>query len=212
MRLRIAIIHDMLYPYTVGGAEKRYWEVATRLAKEHEVHMYSMQWPGMNKEMRLNDVTIHAICKPSGKVYTSKDKRTLINPILFALALLPKLAKEKFDVIDCNNSPFFHYFSVRLVTIGRNIPIVATFHEVWGDYWYEYFKNRFLGCIGKNIEKVVLFNANKVLVLSQKYKRVCVNLGISQNRVEIIPNGVDLNCIASIEAVLKNRMLFTLDD
>jgi hypothetical protein len=35
--MRIALIYDCLYPYTVGGAERRYRSVVAHLAREHDV-------------------------------------------------------------------------------------------------------------------------------------------------------------------------------
>jgi hypothetical protein len=35
--MRIAVLHDCLYPHTVGGAERWLRELALALASEHEV-------------------------------------------------------------------------------------------------------------------------------------------------------------------------------
>ncbi len=36
--MRIAFVYDAVYPWIKGGAEKRIYEIAKRLAKKHEVH------------------------------------------------------------------------------------------------------------------------------------------------------------------------------
>lgn len=199
MGLKIAIIEDTFYPYTIGGAEKRYWEVAKRLARTHEVHFYTMQWPGMNKSTITEGVHIHAVCKPLLQLYGSNNKRTVLNPCLFALRLLPTIAKKRFDVIDCNNSPFLHFFAAKVATATRRTPIVMTFHEVWGDYWYEYFGSRLSGFIGKAIETITLQTSAKVVVLSEKNVGRCENMGIPKGRVIVIANGLDSPKINRVE-------------
>ncbi|MCC7468360.1 MAG: hypothetical protein IT504_04120 [Burkholderiaceae bacterium] len=37
--MRIAYVYDAVYPYILGGVERRVWELSQRLAKRgHEVH------------------------------------------------------------------------------------------------------------------------------------------------------------------------------
>ena len=48
--LRIGLVYDALHPYVAGGAEKRYRELATRLAERHEVHYLTWQfWDGPSR-------------------------------------------------------------------------------------------------------------------------------------------------------------------
>ena len=43
--MKIAFIYDAVYPWVKGGAEKRVYELAKRLAlRGHEVHWYSIGW------------------------------------------------------------------------------------------------------------------------------------------------------------------------
>ena len=46
-RLRIAYVYDALHPYLLGGGERRYGELACRLAERHDVHYLTWQyWDG----------------------------------------------------------------------------------------------------------------------------------------------------------------------
>ena len=41
--MKIAFVYDVLYPDTIGGVEKRIYEIGTRLARRgHEVHLFPM--------------------------------------------------------------------------------------------------------------------------------------------------------------------------
>ena len=43
--MKIAFIYDAVYPFVTGGAEKRVYELAKRLAKRgHDVHWYGIGW------------------------------------------------------------------------------------------------------------------------------------------------------------------------
>ena len=43
--IKIAYVMDAIYPYNMGGADKRLWELARKLAEngEHEIHIYGMK-------------------------------------------------------------------------------------------------------------------------------------------------------------------------
>ena len=44
--IKIAYVMDAIYPYNMGGADKRLWELARKLAEngEQEVHIYGIKW------------------------------------------------------------------------------------------------------------------------------------------------------------------------
>src|SRR5665647_3978999 len=56
---------DAIYPYNVGGADKRLWELARKLAEnsKHEVHIYGMKWWQGPDTIVTNNVHLHGVCK-----------------------------------------------------------------------------------------------------------------------------------------------------
>ena len=43
--MKIAYVYDSIYPWLIGGAEKRVWEIARRLVNRgHEVHLFGIKW------------------------------------------------------------------------------------------------------------------------------------------------------------------------
>ncbi len=48
------------------------------------------------------------------------------------------LFKQNLDIIDCNQFPYLHCFPSKLISQLKSIPLVITWHEFWGDYWYQY--------------------------------------------------------------------------
>ena len=60
--MKIAYVHDAIYPYIKGGAEKRMYELSRRLAKRgHEVHVFGMRWWGDEPETELEGVHLHGV-------------------------------------------------------------------------------------------------------------------------------------------------------
>ena len=62
--MRIAFVYDAIYPYILGGIERRVWELARRLsARGHDVHLFGMQfWPG-SPILKKDAVTLHGVCR-----------------------------------------------------------------------------------------------------------------------------------------------------
>jgi hypothetical protein len=62
--MKIAYIYDGIYPYIKGGAEKRFWDLATRLARKgHEVHIFGRD-PGIGQSNFVKEgVHIHAVSR-----------------------------------------------------------------------------------------------------------------------------------------------------
>ena len=61
-KLKIAIVYDMLYPFNIGGAEIRNYEIAKILAKKHDVHLIGIKlWKG-KQIIKKNRITYHGVC------------------------------------------------------------------------------------------------------------------------------------------------------
>ncbi|MBP7035111.1 MAG: hypothetical protein KBB00_05075, partial [Methanospirillum sp.] len=63
--MKIAFVYDVLYPETIGGVEKRIFEIGTRLAERgHEVHLFPM-FDGSDVSIINRDgLIIHPVCRP----------------------------------------------------------------------------------------------------------------------------------------------------
>jgi glycosyltransferase involved in cell wall biosynthesis len=76
----------------------------------------------------------------------------------------------------------------------KRTPIVITWHEVWGDYWYEYLGWK--GAFGKLIENVAS-KLGKSIAVSQKTANNLESIGKDKD-ICIIPNGIDIKRISEI--------------
>ena len=198
--MKIAFLSEYIFPFHKGGAEKRFYEVARRLAqKGHEVYWFGMKsWEGADT-IEFEDVHLHGICRQT-EPFTRTGRRSIRGALYFSWHLFRHLRTvdiREFDIVDCSLYPFFHCWVTKLFT-RKKIPLVITWHEFWGDYWYEYLGP--LGFFGKWVEWLTSRLANGIVTASHMAKRGLLQLRLSGKRILIIENGIDFNAIRSVNA------------
>ena len=98
--------------------------------------MFTMKWWDGPSTRREGNVTFHA-ASPLYPMYAG-DRRSFREAILFALGCL-RLLWFRFDVLEADQFPNFHIFTLRMVAWIKRKPLTVTWHEVWGrDYWRQY--------------------------------------------------------------------------
>jgi len=193
--MKIAFVYDAVYPWIKGGAEKRIYELGRRLAERgNEVHVFGVKWWDGAGIIEKEGMVLHGVCSPM-ELYVN-GRRSIPEAIVFSIRLIPALLKEKFDIIDVSAFPYFSCFAVKLVSVLKGIPVVITWHEVWGDYWYEYMGWR--GFFGKRVEYLASKLTHSPIAVSAMTKRNLELLGVEGGSIRIISNGIDLKRIASI--------------
>jgi len=188
--MNIGYVSDVIYPFVKGGAEKRIYEMAKRLATNDDVHVFGVKWWEGANDIDLDGIHLHGTCKPLS-LYTG-DRRSFREAARFAASLGPIL-KYDLDIIDCNQFPFLHCFPSRLIAQLKRDPFVITWHEFWGDYWYEYLGK--LGSLGKVTERAALSLADELIVVSITTKELLEHFG---KHPVLVPNGIDISLIDSI--------------
>jgi glycosyltransferase involved in cell wall biosynthesis len=140
-RLRIAFVYDALVPYLSGGAERRYHALAVRLAERHDVHYVSWRFWGPQPSIVRDGITLHGVGAPRA-FYGHDGKRTIREAASFALRLLPVLRRMRVDVVDASATPYLPLYTTWLATRLTGTPLVATWHEFWGQHWADYLPGR----------------------------------------------------------------------
>ena len=206
----VALVSDAIYPYTRGGKEIRYHEVAMRLAQRAEVHVCTMKWWSGSSTRRDSQVTFHAVSRL--RPLYSGDRRSFREAIFFALGCL-RLFRFHFDVMEADQFPFFHILALRLVTWLKRKRLTVTWHEVWGrSYWCEYLGKA--GNVAWIIEWLAMLVPDHIIAASpQTAERLHEILG-AQASISVVPNGIDLDGIrnshadaASVDLITVGRLL-----
>ena len=194
MSMRIAFLYDCIYPYTIGGVERRVYEIGRRMAaRGHEVHLFGMKFWDGPALIEDGGVHIHGVSRAS-PLY-SGGRRAILPAARYAASLLRPLLLTEFDLIDAQQFPYLHCLPAAFASAVRDIPLVITWHEVWGPYWKEYL-GEVEGRIGEFTERVVARLPSSRVAVSRTTADQLGSLG-SREPVEIIPNGIDSGMIAA---------------
>jgi glycosyltransferase involved in cell wall biosynthesis len=150
--VRVCLVYDCLYPWTVGGAERWYRNLAERLAAEghHVTYLTLRQWePG--EEPVIPGVRVVAVA-PRLALYTESGRRKIGPPLAFGVGVLAHLARHGgYDVVHTASFPYFSLLAAGLTRRRRHFRLLVDWHEVWSDvYWTEY-----LGGAGGRIGRAV---------------------------------------------------------
>lgn len=152
--MRVCIVYDCLFPYTVGGAERWYRNVALRLQEAgHEVTYLTLrQWEG--KLDPLPGVDVHVV-GPRMALY-SGPRRRILPPLVFGAGVLWHLLRRgrRYDVVHTASFPYFSLLAAGVARPLGRYRIVCDWHEVWSrDYWREYL-GRGAGTIGFAVQRL----------------------------------------------------------
>jgi glycosyltransferase involved in cell wall biosynthesis len=191
--MRIAYVYDVIHPYVIGGVQKRIWEAATRLSKRgHDVTIFGMKhWDG-GSVLEKDGVRMWGVCPP--RPLFANGRRSVSEAVSFAAHLFSPLMKERYDVIDAANFPFFPCFTSAFHHIARGSRLVITWHEVWEDYWSEYLGRK--GLFGKAVERLTARLPQTAIAVSPRTRDALGRIG--RKRAEVVPSGVDTRAIRAL--------------
>jgi glycosyltransferase involved in cell wall biosynthesis len=192
--MKIAYVYDAVYPYVKGGVEKRIRELSVRLAERgHEVHIYGMKfWEGP-EVIEQDGVMLHGVCAPRA-LYTD-ERRSIVQAMWFGWKVLGSLMESDAEVIDCQNFPYFPCFSAKIAATAKRVPLVITWHEVWGEYWYEYLGWK--GVFGKAVESLAAHLTDHAIAISALTGRQLAAIAGGRRGVHI-PIGIECAHIQQI--------------
>jgi L-malate glycosyltransferase len=202
--MKIAFVYDALYPYISGGAEKRYYELATRLRERHDVHQVSWRHWGVAPDVSLDGITLHGVGRP-GRFYGEDGKRTVGEALSFTARLLPELLREHYDVIDCSATPYLPVYATWLATRLTRTPLVVTWHEFWGEYWESYLAHRpWVARAARRLEAGCARLGDAAVSVSPFTARRLAELKPGAPPARVVSNGISLSQIQATPAVTES--------
>ena len=140
--MRICVIYDCLFPYTIGGGERWYRNLAERLAAEgHEVTYVTLRQWKRGERLDLDPRVRVIAVGPPMSLYTSGGRRRILPPLVFGLGVLLHLLRSgrRYDVVDCCAFPYFSLLAAALLRRPMGFELVVDWFEVWSrSYWLEY--------------------------------------------------------------------------
>ncbi len=140
-RVRVCLVYDCLFPYTVGGAERWYRNLAERLAKEgHEVTYLTLRQWERGAEPRIEGVRVVAV-GPRMALYTTDGRRRIAPPLVFGAGVGWHLLchGRRYETVHTCSFPYFSLLAAAAVRPRGRYGLVVDWHEVWSRaYWREY--------------------------------------------------------------------------
>ncbi len=198
--MKIVYIYDAIYPWIKGGAEKRIYEISKRLVQRgHEVHWLGLKWWEGEKDIVKDGIHLHGIGKWNNLYIDGR--RSIKEGLYFGLKTLTGL-RGYFDVIDCQEFPYFPCFFAKIYSLFKNTSFIITWYEVWGDYWFEYLGKK--GIFGWVVERLIAKIPHLAIPISEKIKEDLMSLGVSEKIMRVVPNGVDFYNIKNVEHNSEN--------
>lgn len=194
----IAFVSNVVYPFVMGGAQKRIYEIGTRLAENgHDITVYSRHYWDGPETANYEELTLKAVA-PAADLYEEQGRRSISEAIDFAGRLIPPLHQsiDQHDLVVVSVFPYFPVLSTKLCTITTDTPVITTWHEVWRDYWDEYLG--YLAPFGKVVERLTARVPQIPVAVSDVTANRLSQIGPARNRITVIPNGIDIERIQSI--------------
>jgi glycosyltransferase involved in cell wall biosynthesis len=139
--MRICIVYDCLFPWTVGGAERWYRALAERLAADgHAVtYLTRLQWDD-DDAPDLPGVEVIAV-SPREPLYGPDGNRRIGEALRFGRGVLAHLLRHgrRYDVVHTASFPYFSLLGAALARPLGRFDLVVDWHEVWSRaYWRAY--------------------------------------------------------------------------
>ncbi|WP_226010820.1 glycosyltransferase [Halomicrobium salinisoli] len=194
--MNVAFLSNVVHPFITGGAQKRIHEIGTRLvAAGHDVTIYGRHFWDGPEEMDHEGMTLRAVA-PEAELYVD-DRRSITEAIDFAARaawpLRKRLRRGEHDLVVASVFPYFPVLSAKVACVGTGVPLVTTWHEVWGDYWEEY-----LGALapgGKVAERLTANVPQYPVAVSGITADRLADVGPDREDVAVVPNGIDVEQI-----------------
>ena len=140
--MRICIVYDCLYPYTIGGGERWYRDLSERLAAEgHQVTYLTLrQWPRGERVEIDPGVEVISV-GPGMRLYTEGGRRRILPPLVFGAGVLLHLLRNRrrYEVLHTCAFPYFSLLAAALVRPLASYVLETDWFEVWSrHYWLDY--------------------------------------------------------------------------
>jgi glycosyltransferase involved in cell wall biosynthesis len=202
--MRIAMLTTWFPPVVIGSGN-RFYEIGKRLAKKHEIHVYTTGIKNYAGEEEMEGMHVHRYGRFN--ITKSMERGSCFLNFKFSLDILRKLNID-FDLMDCNivskTLPYVSY----LISRFRDVPFIETWHEVWHMKNFKIYPT--MAIPGFILEAFTPWLSNFNVAVSETTRRRLIDLlHVQPEKIKVIPNGVDLEKFRAISVERKyGRILY----
>ena len=170
--MRICIVYDCLCPYTIGGAERWYRNLAERLASSgHEVTFLTRRQWARGVDPGVAGVRVVAVSPPT-ELY-ARGRRRLLPPLVFGVGVLIHLLRRgrRYDVVHTASFPYFSLLAADLARKRGRYRIVVDWHEIWTREYWRTYAGPMAGWIGWRIQRACVRVQQRAFCFSKLQER-----------------------------------------
>ncbi len=207
--MKIGFVSDAVYPWNVGGLETLESTEAKELAKKHDVHFFSLRWPGMEKDFRKDNIMYHTLHDITTEKFYRHGRRSIREAIAYTVGLV-RIFFYKFDYIQANEFPILHIPVLKFYCKLTGCKLILDMHEVWGnEYWTSYL-GRFSGRLAGAFASWAIRGSDAYISNSSTTAQKLEALGIDKGRIHIFSPIIDDKLLEEIGVTgEEKRVIFS---
>jgi len=179
--MRICVVYDCLFPYTVGGGERWYRNLVARLAAEgYEVTYLTLRQWRRGEHIDLHEGVRVVTAGPRMALYTADGRRRILPPLVFGLGVFWHLLRSgrRYDVVHTCAFPYFSLLAAAPLRPLLRFELVVDWFEVWSPpYWREYLGG-IAGRVGAFVQHLCALVPQRAFCFSKLYARRLQELGL----------------------------------
>ena len=192
-----------------GGGERNFYEISKRVSlRGHEVSILTGRFPGQPTSEVIDNIKIFR-CELSRDPQTGGARKAILPIISYILRTFNKAVQLVPDIIHCNT--YFPVYSGSLTSVLKKVPLITTFHDIYGlKGWISSQRSLVWGFLGHFATTLATkLPQERIIAVSPQCKQKLLKLGLHDEKITIIPNGVDLKLFDSINPPkVPNQVLY----
>jgi len=192
----------------VGGLETLEFTESKELAKRHEVHFFSLRWPGMGKDFRKHNIMYHTLHEITTEKFYRHGRRSIREALIYA-AGLARVFFYKFDYIQSNQFPIVHIPVLKLYCWISGCKLILDMHEIWDkEYWTSYLGGTW-GTLANAFASWAVRGADAYIANSSVTASNLEKLGVRKEKIHLFSPNINDKELSKVKAATKNQVIFS---
>ena len=190
--MRVCVVFDCLFPWTIGGAERQYRRLSEELvAAGHEVtYLTRRQWDPAEPPV-IEGVRVVAV-SGTDELYDASGARRIAPALKFAAGVFRHLVRNRrsYDAVHVCMTPVFSVLTARLAVLGSGRPMGVDWLEVWSAAYWRSYLGGVTGRVGAHVQRLAIAATPLAFVYSQLSARNLRATGF-RGRLVVCPGLID---------------------